>query len=75
MRVTNKLREKLIEKSLIRKQGDVLYDVLYGQLGSNFIVAAKNCNSSDYKAVHKNTVCCISSIYSPISMHQEPFRI
>ena len=56
----NGLRLKLSEKVLFQKQGDALYGVIHGQLGSNIIAAAHNSTTPSYVDTHKD--CCVTSL-------------
>ena len=49
----NKLREKLTEKSTYHKNGSVVYDLLFGQLHSDIVTAAKNSTVPLFETVHK----------------------
>ena len=49
----NKLRQRLAEKALYCKHGDLLYSIIYGQLHPDVIVAAKNSTSPLYDTLNK----------------------
>ena len=49
----NKLRQRLAKKALYCKHGDLLYNIIYGQLHPDVIAAAKNSTSPLYDTVNK----------------------
>ena len=63
---TNMLRQRLAEKSLFRKHGDSLYNIIYDQLHPDVIAAAKNSTSPLYETVNKerNVVSLLSTLLS-----------
>ena len=56
----NESRLKLSNKTLFYKQGDALYGIVHGQLGSNVIVVAQNSTTPSYVTTHNN--CCVLSL-------------
>ena len=50
----NKLRQKLAEKALYWKYGDVLSILPYGQLDSDIVTAVKNSTVPLFKTIHKD---------------------
>ena len=62
----NKLWQRLAEKALYRKHSDLLYNIIYGQLHPDVIVAAKNSTSPLYDTVNKerNVVSLLSILLS-----------
>ena len=64
----NKSRLKLSEKVLFHKQGNALYTIIHGRLGSNVIAAAKNSTNIDYNQTHKDR-CVISLLKIHLSVY------
>ena len=68
----NELRLKLSKKALIRKQGDALYGIIHGQLGSNVVTAAQNSTNPSYVDTHRDyCVLSLMNICPSVSMRQE----
>ena len=63
---TNMLRQRLAEKSLFRKHGDLLYNIIFGQLHPDVIAAAKNSTTPLYTTVHteRDVVAVLSILLS-----------
>ena len=59
---TNMLHQRLAEKSLLCKHGDLLYNIIFGQLHPDVIAAAKNSTTPLYATVHteRNVVALLS---------------
>ena len=49
----NILQQRLAEKALYQNHGDLLYNIIYGQLHPDVIAAAKNSTSPLYETVNK----------------------
>ena len=63
---TNMLRQRLAEKSLFRKHGDSLYNIIFGQLYPDVIAAVKNSTKPLYATVHseRDVVALLSILLS-----------
>ena len=60
------LRQRLAEKALYCKHGDLLYNIIFGQLHPDVIAAAKNSTKPLYTTVHteRDVVALLSILLS-----------